>query len=246
MSSDATPVAGSPTVVLVHGAFADGSSFAGVVELLQDAGIDVVVPGNPLRGLTYDSAYIASVLAGIKGPVLACGHSYGGAVLTNAASLVQNVVGLVYICAQSPDEGEALSDLEGTSRDSALGTALVQMDYPTGQGAATAPELIVDRAKFAAIFAGDLPAAQGAVLAAVQRPTGVAAFSDKTHNPAWKTLPSWAVVATGDKAAGADLVLRLAERCGATITKLEGSHLVMISQPDKVAEVINTALAAVG
>jgi pimeloyl-ACP methyl ester carboxylesterase len=185
------------------------------------------------------------VLAGIDGPILACGHSYGGAVLTNAVSQVQNVVGLVYICAQSPDEGETLADLEGTSRDSALGTALVQTDYPTGQGAAIAPELIVDRSKFAEIFAGDLPVTQGEVLAAVQRPTGAAAFSDKTHNPAWKILPSWAVVATGDKAAGADLILRLAERAGATITKLDGSHLVMISQPDKVAAVIQTALAAV-
>ncbi len=245
MNTDATPVPSDVTVVLVHGAFADGSSFAGVVEVLQEAGIAVIVPGNPLRGLTYDSAYIASVLDDIKGPVLACGHSYGGAVLTNAASQAKNVVGLVYICAQSPDEGETLSDLEGTSRDSALGTALIQSDYPTGQGTATAPELIVDPAKFPAIFAGDLPAAQGKVLAAVQRPTGAAAFSDPTHDPAWKRLPSWAVVATGDKAAGADLVLHLAERCGATITKLEGSHLVMIAQPDPVAAVIKTALAAV-
>lgn len=236
----------SPTVVLVHGAFADAGSWAAVTELLLAAGIPVVAPANPLRGIMIDSDYVASVIAQIEGPVLAVGHSYGGAVITNAASQVTNVVGLVYVAAFAPDENETLGEVEGTSRDSALAPALLQRQYPSGPEGQTAVELYVDPGKFHEVFARDLGEEQAGVLGASQRPVAAAAFDEKNGVPAWKTLPSWAVVATGDKAAGADVILRLAQRAGAEIVELDGSHVIMISQPRPVADVILRALKAVG
>jgi len=218
--SQATPTAAPLTVVLVHGAFADASSWTGVIERLQAGGVQVTAPANPLRGISIDSAYIASVFDQIPGPVLAVGHSYGGAVITNAATKARNVVGLVYVAAFAPDEGERLSDAESTSKDSVLSTALVPLQYPTGQGAETAVEFAVNLAHFHDAFAADLPA--------------------------WKTLPAWAVVATGDKAAGSDVIRSMAQRAGATITEVEGSHVIMISQPQAVTDVILRAVAAVG
>jgi len=232
------------TVVLVHGAFADASSWNGVVERLQGADITVTAPPNPLRGISIDSAYIASFLGQIQGPVLLVGHSYGGAVITNAAADAPNVVGLVYIAAFAPDEGEPLGEVTPTSKDSVLNAALVAFQYPIGDGK-TGMEFGVDPAKFRDAFAADLPIEQTAVMAATQRPISERAFSEPTGRAAWKSLPSWAVVATGDKAAGADLVRSMAERAGATITEAEGSHVIMISQPRIVADVITTAAAAV-
>src|SRR5580704_9063577 len=122
------------TVLLVHGAFADASSWADVCERLQAAGVQVIVPANPLRGISIDAAYIASVLGQIPGPVLAVGHSYGGAVISNAATGAANVVGLVYVAGFAPEEGERLIDAESASRDSVLNTALVPLHYPNAQG----------------------------------------------------------------------------------------------------------------
>ncbi|HEY4153167.1 MAG TPA: alpha/beta hydrolase [Pseudolysinimonas sp.] len=235
----------SPTVVLVHGAFADAGSWAGVAGILQSAGVTVLAPANPLRSVTTDSAYIASVISQIDGPVLAVGHSYGGAVITNAATAATNVVGLVFISAFAPDQGEKLSDVTATSADSILGTALLQRQFPTGSGDDTAVELYVDPAKFHEVFAADLPAAQSAVFAASQRPVAASAFDDVTGVPAWKNLPSWAVVGTGDKAAGADITREHAQRAGSQLTELTGSHLAFVAQPQAVADVILTALKAV-
>jgi pimeloyl-ACP methyl ester carboxylesterase len=242
----ATPIAATAplTVVLVHGAFADASSWNGVIERLQAAGIQVTAPANPLRGIAIDSAYITSLLNQIPGPVLAVGHSYGGAVITNAATNASNVVGLVYVAAFAPDEGETLLAVEGNSKDSVLTTALVPLQYPTGQGTATATEFAINPARFHDAFASDLPEAQTAVMAATQRPASELAFGEPSGAPAWKTLPSWAVVATGDKAAGADVVRSMAQRAGATITEIEGSHVIMISQPQAVTDVIMTAVNA--
>jgi pimeloyl-ACP methyl ester carboxylesterase len=233
-----------PTVVLVHGAFADSSGWNDVVERLQAEGVQVTAPPNPLRGISIDSAYIASFLNQISGPVLAVGHSYGGAVITNAATNANNVVGLVYVAAFAPEEGETLADIESGSRDSVLITALMQLQYPTGEGQETAVEFAIDPEKFHDAFAADLPAEQTAVMAATQRPVAELAFSTPTGAPAWKNLPSWAVVPTGDKAAGSDVVRSMAERAGATITEAEGSHVIMISKPQDVADVILTALEA--
>jgi pimeloyl-ACP methyl ester carboxylesterase len=234
----------TPTVVLVHGAFADASSWTGVIERLLAKGIKVTAPPNPLRGIAHDSAYTASVLAQTPGPVLLVGHSYGGAVISNAATDAANVVGLVYVAAFAPDEGERLGEVAPTSRDSVLGPAQVQLHYPTDDGG-TAVEIAIDPDKLHDAFAADLTLEQAALLAATQRPVAEAAFSEPNGAPAWKRLRSWAVVATGDKAAGADLVRSQAQRAGAAITELEGSHVIMVSQPQAVTDVILEALAAV-
>jgi pimeloyl-ACP methyl ester carboxylesterase len=234
-----------PTVVLVHGAFADASSWNGVIERLQQQGCTVVAPANPLRGVAADSAYLASVVNQIDGPVLLVGHSYGGAVITNAATTATGVVGLVFVAAFAPDEGEQLGEVEASLKDSVLMTALVQRGYPTGRGGETAPELLVDPARFREVFAADLPAERGAVMAATQRPVAAAAFSDVSGPPAWKSLPSWAVVATADKAAGSDIVRSMAQRAGADIVEVEGSHVIMVSQPQAVVDLIVKAARAV-
>jgi pimeloyl-ACP methyl ester carboxylesterase len=246
MSEETNNAAAPLTVVLVHGAFADASSWNGVVERLQAEGVQVTAPANPLRGISADSAYIASLLDQIPGPVLAVGHSYGGAVISNAATNANNVVGLVYVAAFAPDEGERLIDAESNSKDSVLTSALVEFQYPTGQGSETAVEFGIDPEKFHDAFAADLPAEETAVMAATQRPVAELAFSEPSGEPAWKNLPSWAVVPTGDKAAGSDVVRSMAERAGATISEVEGSHVIMISQPQAVTDVILTAVADVG
>src|SRR5215213_2104685 len=233
------------TVVLVHGAFADASSWNGVIQRLKAAGIQVTAPPNPLRGISTDSAYIASFLNQIPGPVLAVGHSYGGAVISNAATDAANVVGLVFVAAFAPDEGERLGEVEGGSKDSVLMSALVPLQYPTGQASETAVEFAIDPAKFHDAFAADLPPAQTAVMAATQRPIAELAFSEPSGAPAWKTLPSWAVVATGDKAAGSDVVRSMAQRAGAEIVEVEGSHVIMISQPQAVTDLLLKAVRAV-
>ena len=231
-----------PTVVLVHGSFADASSWNGVIERLQAEGVQVTAPANPLRGLSIDSAYIASLLEQIPGPVLAVGHSYGGAVITNAATNTNNVVGLVYVSAFAPDEGESLADIESNTRDSVLLPALVPLQYPTGQGSETAVEFAIKPENIHDAFAADLPTEQTSLIAATQRPLAELAFSEPSGVPAWRNLPSWAVFPAGDKAAGADVVRSMAERAGATITEVEGSHVIMISQPQVVTDVILTAL----
>jgi pimeloyl-ACP methyl ester carboxylesterase len=231
------------TVVLVHGAFADSSSWNGVVERLQAKGVQVTAAVNPLRGISHDSAYVASVLAQIPGPVLAVGHSYGGAVITNAATGAQNVLGLVYVAAFAPEEGETLLEVEGGSRDSVLLSALVPHQYPTDGGTAT--ELSIDPAKVREAFASDLSDREVALIGVIQRPIAELAFGEPSGAPAWKRLPSWAVVPTGDKAIGTDVVRSYAERAGAEITEVEGSHVIMISQPDAVVAVIEAAIAAV-
>jgi pimeloyl-ACP methyl ester carboxylesterase len=232
------------TVVLVHGAFADASGWNDVIERLFAQGLRVIVPANPLRGVSIDSAYIAGVLKSVPGPVLAVGHSYGGAVITNAATHAENVVGLVYVAAFAPKEGERLIDAESVSKDSVLNSALVPLQYPIGQGPETAVEFAIDAAKFHDAFAADLPAEQTAVMAATQRPVAELAFSEPSRMPAWKNLPSWTVVATGDTAAGADVIRSMAERAGATITEVKGSHVIMMSQPQAVTDVILSAVAA--
>jgi len=236
--SDARHADGSPTVVLVHGAFADGSSWNNVVERLQANGVHAVAPANPLRGISTDSAYVASVFEQIPGDVVAVGHSYGGAVITNAASGAENVVALVYVAAFAPDEGESLGEATARSEDAVLASALVPLRYPAGDGGEDAVEFAIDPAKFHDAFAADLPADAAAVMAATQRPVAESAFSETTHAAAWRDLPSWAVVATADKAAGTDVVRSMAERAGAKIREIDGSHVIMVSQPRAVTDVI--------
>jgi pimeloyl-ACP methyl ester carboxylesterase len=242
--TDANVVATTaPTVALVHGAFADSSGWTGVIDVLRAAGVDAVAVSNPLRGIAEDTAYVASALAQIPGPVLAVGHSYGGAIISNAATKAPNVVGLVYVSGFAPDEGEKLIEVEGGSTDSVLSTALVERQYPDGSGG-TVGEFSIDPAKFHQVFAADLTEEQAADMAATQRPVSSLGFVEPNGPPAWKTLPSWAVVSTGDTAAGADVVRRMAHRAGAVITEAEGSHVLFVARPQVVADVVLEALGA--
>jgi len=204
--TDATPTAGAAplTVVLVHGAFADASNWAGVIPILQAAGVDVLAPANPLRGIDHDASYIASVASQIPGPVLLVAHSYGGAVITNAGTRADNVRGLVYVGA-----------------------------------------FIIYPALFHEVFCADLPAEQASILAVSQRPLAGVSFGEMTQNPAWKTLPSWAIISPSDFVIGPSGERFMAERAGTTMTEVEASHAMMISQPQAVAEVILNAVDAV-
>jgi pimeloyl-ACP methyl ester carboxylesterase len=244
--TQATPTAETaPTVVLVHGAFADAGSWAGVVKSLQAAGVKVQAPANPLRSLSGDAAYIASVANQIPGPVLLAGHSYGGAVISAAAPQAPNVVGLVYVAAFIPDEGESIQGLAEHATDSLLGPALRPAQFPTGEGEEPGVELYVDPEQFHKVMAADLPEEDAAVLAASQRPAGATSFGEPIGPVGWKSLPSWAAISPNDLAVGPAGERLMAERSGAEIVEIDGSHLLMISQSQAVADLILRAVAAV-
>jgi pimeloyl-ACP methyl ester carboxylesterase len=240
-TTDAAPL----TVVLVHGAFADASNWAGVIPTLQAAGVDVLAPANPLRGINFDAAYIASVASQIPGPVLLVGHSYGGAVITNAGTRADNVRGLVYVAAFIPDEGETLQNLADQATDSKVLPALRGTQYPTDPASPPDNEFIIDPASFHEVFCADLPAEQAAILAVSQRPLAGVSFGEMTQNPAWKTLPTWAIISPSDFVIGPSGERFMAERATTAITEVEASHAMMISQPQAVADVILAAVAAV-
>lgn len=244
--SASTPVAtGNPTVVLVHGAFADASGWAGVITRLQAQGIPVVAPANPLRSVSGDAAYIASVVNQIAGPVLLVGHSYGGMVISNAAPQTQNTIGLVYICAFIPEEGESIQALAEHATDSLLGTALVPAQYPSGE-AEPGVELYIDRARFHEVFCADLPAEVAAVMAVSQRPGSALGFGEPSGPVGWKTLPSWALITPNDHTIGPSGLRLMAERAGAIMAEVDASHVAMMSQPDAATDLILAALGSVG
>ncbi|WP_399921793.1 alpha/beta fold hydrolase [Streptomyces kanamyceticus] len=233
----------TPTAVLVHGAFADAASWNGVVAELQGHGIPVVAPPNPLRGLACDAAYIASVAAQIEGPVVLVGHSYGGA-LISVAGTAENVVGLVYIAAYVPEEGESLGELQDRFPLSPLVSNLKEATYPVRDGE-PAVEVTIRAEAFPEIFAADVPADVTKVLAVTQRPLASSAFTETASAAAWKTKPSWALVAAADQAINPDVERFGAKRAGATIVELAGaSHAVAVSRPREVAELIRDAVRA--
>ncbi|GGS54022.1 MULTISPECIES: alpha/beta fold hydrolase [Streptomyces] len=233
----------TPTVVLVHGAFADAASWSGVVEELQRDGIPVIAPPNPLRGLASDAAYVASVAAQIDGPVVLVGHSYGGALIT-VAGVTENVVGLVYVAAYALEEGESLGELQGRFPLSPLVSNLKQWTYPVA-GADPAVEVTITEDAFPSVFAADVPAEVTKVLAAAQRPLAAAAFEEKASAAAWRTKPSWALVAGADNAINPEVERFGAKRAGATVVEIEGaSHAVAVSQPKAVADLIREAVRA--
>ncbi|MEV0635888.1 alpha/beta hydrolase [Streptomyces sp. NPDC050619] len=232
-----------PTALLVHGAFADAGSWTGVIAELQNHGIPVVAPPNPLRGLASDAAYVASVASQIDGPVVLVGHSYGGALIT-VAGTAQNVVGLVYIAAYVLEEGESLGELQGRFPLSPLVSNLKEWTYPV-EGAAPAVEVSIKAEAYPQIFAADVPAPVTKVLAAAQRPLAAAAFEETAAAAAWKTKPSWALVAGADQAINPEVERFGAKRAGATIVEIEGaSHAVAVSQPKEVAGLIRDAVLA--
>ncbi|MEW2179675.1 alpha/beta hydrolase [Streptomyces sp. NPDC005406] len=233
----------TPTVVLVHGAFADAASWSGVIAELQSHGIPVIAPPNPLRGLVSDAAYVASVAARIDGPVVLVGHSYGGALIT-VAGTTENVVGLVYVAAYVLEEGESLGELQGRFPDSPLVSNLKQWTYPV-EGVDSAVEVTIAPEAFPDVFAADLPADVTKVLAVTQRPLAAAAFEETASAAAWKTKPSWALVAGADHAINPAVERFGAERAGATVVEIEGaSHAVAVSRPKEVAALILDAVRA--
>jgi pimeloyl-ACP methyl ester carboxylesterase len=225
---------------LVHGAFADAASYASVVRELLADGLPVVVPANPNRGLIGDAAYIASVIRQIDGPVVLVGHSYGGAVIT-VAGIEDNVKALVYLSGYCLEEGETLTELQGRFPDSPLAGALVYKTYPTGGDPGT--DVFVDVAKFPEIFAADVDPDLAKILAVGQRPLAAVAFTERASAAAWKTRPAWGSVSSNDRCINPDVERFGYKRGGVTTIEIPSSHLVMLSHPKEVADLIRTAIA---
>jgi pimeloyl-ACP methyl ester carboxylesterase len=231
-----------PTVVLVHGGFADASFWGPVIKDLQARSLPVLAPPNPLRGLAHDAEYIAGFVNQIDGPVLLVGHSYGGAVISVAGAATPNAVGLVFVAAFALDEGESFGEIFGRFGETPLVGAVRPSSYPLPDGE-TAVELTIAPELYREAFAADLPTEITDVLAVSQRPFA-AIFDDRAQAAAWKTLPSWAIVATSDKAIPPDAERHMAQRAGAQTTEVDASHSIALSQPKAVAELIQTAVDA--
>ncbi|GAA3640502.1 alpha/beta fold hydrolase [Microlunatus ginsengisoli] len=238
-----------PTIVLVHGAWADASSWNPVITELQSQGFDVLAPTNLLRGVETDAAYVASFLAQrTNGPVVLVGHSYGGVVITNAGAAGGDVRALVYVDAFVPDEGETVFQIlggSGSAFDVPDPTAVFDIaGYPAGpEGDA---EAFLKRSTVFDSFAQDLSEADRGLILAGQRPITLSANTAPTTATAWKTIPSWAVVGLADKVIPASTQRRMAERAGATISEVDGSHVSMLSHPQVTIDAILAAVAAVG
>ena len=238
---DSTGAAGhdaKPTVVLVHGAWADGGSWGKVVTRLQRLGYPVRVPPNPLRSLPGDSATIAGFLATIPGPVVLVGHSYGGAVITNAATGNPAVKALVYVNAFAPDEGETVLPLAGPDSALAVDPTTVFDFVPYPGAPAGDVDLYLKRDVFLTSFANGVPARQAAALYATQRPITASAGNQPSGVPAWKTIPSWYVLGTQDLIIPPSAQQFMATRAGSTIVKVKAGHLAPVSDPKDVTNVI--------
>jgi pimeloyl-ACP methyl ester carboxylesterase len=232
----------TPTVVLVHGGFADASFWTPVIQQLQARDVPVLAPPNPLRGLAGDAEYIASFVNQVDGPVLLVGHSYGGAVISVAGAAADNVVGLVYVAAFILDQGESFGEVFAGFPATPLLEAVRPGSYPL-PGGETAVELSIAPELYQSAFAADLPAEVTEVLAVMQRPFA-AIFDDRAQAAAWKSLPSWAVVATADNAIHPDAERHMARRAGAQTIEVDASHSIALSQPEAVVELIQTAVDA--
>jgi pimeloyl-ACP methyl ester carboxylesterase len=231
-----------PTVVLVHGAFAESSSWDGVIPKLEADGYQVIAVANPLRGLRTDSDYVAAVLDGIKGPVVLVGHSYGGSVITDAATEHADVKALVYVDGTAPDAGESTSALSAMFPGGTLGPALASpVSLPDGE-----KDLYILRDRYHDQFAADVPEAEAKLMFAAQRPMTVAALNEPSGPPAWKTIASWFIYGQLDKNIPPAAHAFMARRAGAveTVEVRGASHVVMVSHPDEVAEMIERAALA--
>lgn len=234
-----------PTVVLVHGVFADASGWNEVISRLLKAGYDVIAPANPLRDLAGDSDYVGSVVDTLPGPVILVGHSYGGEVITNAGRGRANVKALVYVAAFAPDEGESALQLAEKFPGSQLPGALLPRPYPIPGSSDPGIDGYIDPAKFHDVFAQDLPRSQTRVMAVAQRPGSVGGLGGPSGVPAWKTVPSWYVVATADRVIPPAVQRFMAERAKSKVVEVEGaSHVVMMSRPDSVVRHIEAAYRA--
>ncbi|GGJ72531.1 alpha/beta fold hydrolase [Streptomyces brasiliensis] len=227
-SASASP---KPTVVLVHGAWADSSSWSPVMERLRKDGYPVRAIANPLQGLTSDTAYVSSYLSTIKGPVVLVGHSYGGAVITNSAASDPDVKALVYIAGFIPEKGETVGDLAKKSPE----LPVVPTDVPGGA------EVSINPDRFRDVFAGDVDKTTAADLAAVQRPANTKAVTDASVQEAFRTIPSWDLITRQDHAIAPDAQRFMAKRAGVHTEEVDASHAVMISHPGAVTHIIEDA-----
>lgn len=235
-------MSGAPTIVLVHGAFADAASWAPVTKLLLEQGHRVLVPPVSNRSLSADAAYIRSVVEQVDGPVLLAGHSYGGAVIT-VAGAAENVVGLVFVAAYALEEGESLGELQGGFPDSDLAAALVYAPYPV-DGAEPGTDVSVAIEAFPAVFAGGLDRETAEVLAVSQRPLSAVAFGEPASVAAWKSRPSWGIVSSADHTINPDVERFGYQRAGVRrVVEIDAPHLVMQTHPAEVAAVITDAVA---
>ena len=228
-----------PTVVLVHGAFGDASSWRHVFDLLDGDEYAVLAPPNPLRGVANDAAYLGALIDQLDGPVVLVGHSYAGSVIT-VAGTSDKVAGLVYVAGVAPDEGESVNDLQARFPSLAMGPLVRPAQLADGS-----VEVSIDPARFHDVFCADVPDADAAFLAISQRPVSATAFDDPATGAAWRTKPSWAVFGTADYPVAPELHRFSYDRAGSTVTEVEGaSHFLMLSQPDIVAGVIREAVIA--
>ncbi len=231
----------TPTVVLVHGGFADASCWNGVIDRLQGEGFATLAPANPLRGVETDTAYVTSVVKTIEGPVLLVGHSYGGIVITNVGAQVENAAGLVYVAAMAPDEGEAMLDVAADYPKTLILDSLLPASIAASEAEA---DFVVNPAAYQAAFAADLPEEQTRVLAVTQRPFVGSALATPSGPAAWKTLPSWFAVATADQAIHPDQQRFYANRMEATTIEVDASHSIMISRAVEIADLIRSAVGS--
>ena len=240
-----------PVIVLEHGAWADASSWSSVISRLQRSSFTVYAPPNPLRGLPQDSAYLHQFLtqnAALHGqPIVLVGHSYGGAVITNAAVGAPGVRALVYVDAFIPDQGETIGALAEAKPGSCLGNPAEDFNPVPYPGAPSGDvDLYIKPNLVPGCFATGLPASQAAVIAATQRPLAASAFTEPSGPPAWKTIPSWAVVGTADLVIPPAELTFMAKRAGAHITDVNAGHLSLISKPSVVTRIILEAARATG
>lgn len=232
----ATPV--KPVILLVHGAFAESSSWEPVIARLEKDGYTVIAAANPLRGVASDAAAISGIVKSIKGPVVLVGHSYGGPVITEAANGNANVTALVYVAGFAPETGESSLTLSSKFPGSTLGDSLTTIELPDGD-----EDLYIRPEKFHAQFAADVPEDQAATMAATQRPVTLSALGEPSRIASWKTLPSYMIYGTADRNIPAAVMKFMAERAHArkTVEIAGASHAVMVSHPGEVTALIETA-----
>jgi len=234
----------SPTVLLIHGAFADGSAWNNVIARLQAAGVSAKAVANPLRGLTNDGEYVKSVVDQTEGDVILVGHSYGGPVITYAGSTADNVKALVFVAAFGLDKGENAQNSGADFPEPPLIGALRPWTFPGSD----VPDLSIAVEEYHRVFAADISEADAALGAATQRPVSAAGLGEPLGvDPAWKRIPAWWVIGTEDRSINPDYQRATAQKIGATVTELEGgSHSIAISRADEVADVILSAVRSLG
>ena len=237
------PDQGLPTVVLVHGAFAESASWNGVIARLRHDGYPVVAAANPLRGLREDADQLRTVLDRVRGPVVLAGHSYGGSVMSVAAEGHPGVRALVYVGSFLLEEGESTGELAGRFPGNELGPALDAVPVPDGKGG-TVTDLYIQPDRFRPVFAADVAPDVAELMLATQRPITSEALEEKATAAAWRTIPSWTLVTRQDLAVPAEAQVFMAQRAGSTVVEVDASHAVAVSQPGVVADLITEAAQA--